>query len=114
MSDAGGARVRYDNAAQIGHLEDILINIISRLPLKDAVACKIVAKHWLSMISEPKFSKLQLSHSQKNPNYIICPYPKGSDIVTHLSLMEGDGKIYRTLPLPDFETISSPDMGVHP
>ncbi|KZV29519.1 F-box protein-like [Dorcoceras hygrometricum] len=113
MTDTGGVRARYDNATQIGYLDEILINIISRLPLKVAVACKTVAKNWLSMISEPKFAKLHLSHAQKSPNYIICPFPKGSDIITHLSLMEGDGKIYGTLPLPGFETISSPDMVCH-
>lgn len=76
MSDAGCSRVRCDNAAQIGHLEDILINIISRLPLKDAVACKIVKKHWLSMISEPKFAKLQLSHPKKTPTILSVLIPK--------------------------------------
>ncbi|KAI3457715.1 hypothetical protein Pfo_014378 [Paulownia fortunei] len=112
MSEIGSdcARVRCDYVPQIGYIEEILINILARLPVKTVVACKCVAKNWLRLISEPHFPVLQLSWSRKKPKYIICPYPDDSDIVTHLSLMEENGKISQNIPLSGFANICSPEM----
>ncbi|KAG8387180.1 hypothetical protein BUALT_Bualt03G0226500 [Buddleja alternifolia] len=112
MSDNGidHARLRCDCVCRIGYFEEIVINILARLPVKDVVTCKCVAKHWLRIISEPHFPALQLSWSEKKPKYIICPYPEYTDIVTHLSLMEENGIISRTIPLPAFDHICSPKM----
>ncbi|KAK4397699.1 F-box protein [Sesamum angolense] len=112
MSEIGNdrKRFRFDNATQIGYIEEVLINILARLPVKTVVACKIVAKHWLKLISEPQFPVLQLTWSRRKLKYIICPYPEDTDIITHLSLDGGNGKISQTLPLSGFENICSPEM----
>ncbi|KAL0362066.1 UNVERIFIED_CONTAM: F-box protein [Sesamum calycinum] len=112
MSEIGNdrKRFRFDNATQIGYIEEVLINILARLPVKTVVACKTVAKHWLKLISEPQFPVLQLTWSRRKLKYIICPYPEDTDIITHLSLMEENGTISQTLPLSGFENICSPEM----
>lgn len=112
MSETGNdcGHLICNNVSEIGHIEEILANILPRLPAKAAVVCKSVSKLWLGLISEPHFPELQLSFSRKNPKYIICPYSDSSDIVTHLYLMEGDGTIDREIPTPGFGNIFSPDI----
>lgn len=112
MSETGSdsARLRCDYVPPIGYIEEIVINILSRLPVKTVVACKCVAKHWLKLISEPRFPLLQLNWSRKKLKYIICPYPEDNDIVTHLSLMEENGKISQDIPLSGFENTCSPEI----
>ncbi|THG15158.1 hypothetical protein TEA_015758 [Camellia sinensis var. sinensis] len=44
----------------------IILEILSRLPIKTLFLCQLVSKHWLSLISDPHFAKLHLSRSQVN------------------------------------------------
>ncbi|XP_022734817.1 F-box protein CPR30-like [Durio zibethinus] len=46
--------------------EDIIVNILSRLPVKYLIQLKCVSKPWLSLISDPQFAKLHLAQSKKN------------------------------------------------
>ncbi|XP_042004886.1 F-box protein At5g07610-like isoform X3 [Salvia splendens] len=112
MSEIGNkfARLRSDYVPPIGHIEEVIINILSRLPVKTVVACKCVAKHWLKLISEPQFPHLQLNWSKKKPKYIICPYPEDYDTINHLCLLEGNGKIIEDVPLFGFDEVCSPEM----
>ncbi|XWS13366.1 hypothetical protein CRYUN_Cryun36dG0031400 [Craigia yunnanensis] len=48
---------------------DIIVNILSRLPVKFLIQLKCVCKPWLSLISDPQFTKLHLSQSKKNSNF---------------------------------------------
>ncbi|XP_022734813.1 F-box protein CPR30-like [Durio zibethinus] len=45
--------------------EDIIVNILSRLPVKYLIQLKCVSKPWLSLISDPQFAKLHLAQSKK-------------------------------------------------
>lgn len=112
MSDIGNKRalLQSDYVPPIGYMEEVIINILSRLPVKKAVTCKCVAKHWLKLISEPSFPLLQLSWSMKKPKYIICPYPEGCDTISHLCLMEENGIISENVPLFGFEKVCSPEV----
>ncbi|XVF84591.1 hypothetical protein PTKIN_Ptkin17bG0049500 [Pterospermum kingtungense] len=49
--------------------EEIIANILSRLPVKHLIQLKCVSKPWLSLISDPQFSKLHLAQSKKNSNF---------------------------------------------
>lgn len=111
MSEVGNecARLRSDYVPSIGYIEEVIINILSRLPVKTVVVCKCVAKHWLRLISEPRFPLLQLSWSKKKPKYIVCPYPEDYDTINHLCLLEDDGRII-DVPLFGFEEVCSPEI----
>ncbi|THG08426.1 hypothetical protein TEA_006531 [Camellia sinensis var. sinensis] len=41
----------------------IILEILSRLPVKTLFLCQLVSKHWLSLISDPHFVNLHLSRS---------------------------------------------------
>ncbi|EOY20363.1 F-box family protein, putative [Theobroma cacao] len=49
--------------------QDIIVNILSRLPVKSLLQFKCVSKPWRSLISDPHFAKLQLTQSQRNGNF---------------------------------------------
>ncbi|XVF29061.1 hypothetical protein REPUB_Repub15cG0087500 [Reevesia pubescens] len=46
--------------------QDIIVNILSRLPIKYLIQLKCVCKPWRSLISDPQFAKLHLAQSKKN------------------------------------------------
>ncbi|XWS13371.1 hypothetical protein CRYUN_Cryun36dG0031900 [Craigia yunnanensis] len=50
--------------SQLPH--DIIVNILSRLPVKSLIRSRCVCKPWRSLISDPQFAKMQLVPSQKN------------------------------------------------
>ncbi|GAB2277676.1 hypothetical protein Dimus_012381 [Dionaea muscipula] len=52
------------NEAVAGN-EDLLVEILSRLPTKPLLRCKFVSRLWLNLISSRRFSLL---HSRRNPN----------------------------------------------
>ena len=55
-------------------LEDIITDILLRLPMKSLMLCKSVSKNWRRLISSPNFKRLQLLRSQENPSYVFYPY----------------------------------------
>ncbi|XVF37942.1 hypothetical protein REPUB_Repub20aG0054700 [Reevesia pubescens] len=48
---------------------DIIVDILSRLPVKYLIQLKCVCKPWLSLISDPQFAKLHLAQSKKNNSF---------------------------------------------
>ena len=55
-------------------LEDIITDILLRLPMKCLMLCKSVSKNWRRLMSSPNFKRLQLLRSQENPSYVFYPY----------------------------------------
>ncbi|KAL6189283.1 hypothetical protein ACLB2K_040672 [Fragaria x ananassa] len=53
------------NAAQVGNSEDLLIEILLRLPAKPLLMFKSVSKQWYSIISNPEFT---VTCAKRNPN----------------------------------------------
>ena len=47
----------------IAHNDDLLIQILEKLPIKPLTKFKSVSKHWLSLISDPQFSRRLVSTS---------------------------------------------------
>ncbi|XP_041994144.1 F-box protein CPR1-like [Salvia splendens] len=58
---------------------DIIVNIISRLPIQDAMACKCVCKPWLVLLATPEFVNSHLSRSV--PGIAIETHPKSYDVM---------------------------------
>ncbi|KAK1294761.1 F-box protein CPR30 [Acorus calamus] len=55
--------------------QDIILNILSRLPLKSLMRCKCVSKHWYSLINDPILAELHLQRSNCDSiNLVICHY----------------------------------------
>ena len=77
-------------------VEDIIINILSRLPVKSLMICKSVSKQWWRLISSPNFMRLQLIRSQENPIYVFYPYSCRCHSEHFLTKI--DGETTETLP----------------
>lgn len=54
--------------------EDIILNILHRLPLKSLGKCKVVSKSWHSLISNPEFAKFHLQLCTDPPLIIALQY----------------------------------------
>lgn len=57
--------------------DKIVVNILSRLPVKTLLRCKLVSKSWLFIISSRDFIRTHLSRSTDNPHFthhqlILC------------------------------------------
>lgn len=50
---------------------DIVFQILSLLPVLFVLRCKSVCKQWLSIISDPRFTRAHLTISQKKPSVLI-------------------------------------------
>ncbi|XP_047326014.1 F-box protein At3g07870-like [Impatiens glandulifera] len=76
--------VGCSSTTSIGQVpNNILVDILSRLPIKSVIQCRCVCKSFLSAISQdPEFPPLHLSRSP--PELILCP------ITEHLFLVDYD------------------------
>ncbi|KAK1358922.1 F-box domain-containing protein [Heracleum sosnowskyi] len=98
--------------------EDVIGEILTRLPVKTLVGLKSVCKSWRSCISNPYFASLQIRRNMANPDYndsfIAHYYHKGSPRVYNPGYHKLyvfnknvlDKPINLNLPLP---TSNSPD-----
>ncbi|KAB2007075.1 hypothetical protein ERO13_D10G001700v2 [Gossypium hirsutum] len=60
----------YSKAPKMNN-NDVMSDILLRLPLKDLVGCKCVCKWWNTLISDPIF---KLNYSLRNPQYNISGF----------------------------------------
>ncbi|CAN1237524.1 F-box only protein 8 [Linum grandiflorum] len=59
---------------------DIVIDILSRLPVKTLIRFKCVSKHWNDIISSsPYLVSMHLARNQPSANHIICTYTDRSN-----------------------------------
>ncbi|KAL6139493.1 hypothetical protein ACLB2K_057797 [Fragaria x ananassa] len=80
-------------AETVANTEELLTEILVRVPARPLVRFKCVSKHWLSLISDPRFCRL---HTLQNPNPPISAvfpdtYYLQSLCVTNISSF-GDGQ----------------------
>ncbi|CAN6242956.1 unnamed protein product [Urochloa humidicola] len=58
-------------------MQEVVVDILLRLPVKDLVRCKCVSKAWRAIISDPIFIRAQLRYSatkwERDPCFIISP-----------------------------------------
>ncbi|KAK9269491.1 hypothetical protein L1049_001266 [Liquidambar formosana] len=108
MADIGGKLIcrRNDNWIKLDFVDDIISNILSRVPVRSLGIWKTVSKHWHTFICSPDFIGLQLSWSRENPIYIIYPYV---DEIMTLYLLKANGDLEQII-LPGFEDVPFPTM----
>ncbi|XP_060205556.1 uncharacterized protein LOC132633271 [Lycium barbarum] len=67
--------------------DELLIQIFIRLPSsKEAIRCKLVCKHWLSLISSDYFVNTSVIHHQNNGNDQVVVYNFRTDKVESSTL----------------------------
>ena len=76
MDDFGSKLIRVTQNDNVFEVEDILTNILSRLPVKSLLICKSVSKYWRDLICSPSFMHSHLVQSRENSSYAFYPsYP---------------------------------------
>ncbi|RVW94389.1 hypothetical protein CK203_037860 [Vitis vinifera] len=96
MDDYGNALMWVTQNENVFEVEEILTNILLRLPVKSLLICKSVCKYWRRIISRPSFLESHLIQSQHNPAYVFYPY----DLWHHnvYLLRKTDGEMTESLP----------------
>lgn len=64
--------------------EELVTEILIRLPVKTLVICKSVCKTWLSTISNPYFTKSQLHRAIRNPTVLSITKPGQESVQAEL------------------------------
>ena len=60
--------------------EEILVYVLTKLPIKSLLICKSVCKYWRSLICSPTFKRWHLIQSQETRSYIVHHYRPGNQI----------------------------------
>ncbi|EOY12567.1 F-box family protein-related, putative isoform 2 [Theobroma cacao] len=92
-----------DKWYEVEYAENVLANILSRLPVKSLLACKSVCKHWCQLISSQAFIDLQLLWSKNHSIYIVYPY---MDMMMTLYLMKDGDEITKRITFPYCDNLS--------
>ncbi|KAK6233886.1 hypothetical protein QUC31_006292 [Theobroma cacao] len=64
--------------------DDLLTEILLRLPVKAIIRFKCVAKTWYSLFESPSFASQHLSISKKNKRFLICHTDTSGNLVMRL------------------------------
>ncbi|XWS35168.1 hypothetical protein CRYUN_Cryun21dG0102700 [Craigia yunnanensis] len=93
--------------------QDIIVNILLRLPVKSLLQLKCVSKPWRSLISDPHFAKLQLNQLQRNSKFsshrvLLVTEPLESAACEASADQDGDSKLVLKLEYPK-EMKKTPD-----
>ncbi|KAH6834799.1 hypothetical protein C2S53_000884 [Perilla frutescens var. hirtella] len=104
MSGGGSkfARLGCDYVHKVEDIPDLVVKILSYLPVGSVLRCKLVCKSWYRLIKEPRFAQLQFNCSPKAPKFILSQSRADSELEArnNLSLMDIDGKSYPYVTLP--------------
>ncbi|KAE8732444.1 Detected protein of confused Function [Hibiscus syriacus] len=103
MDETGGECVYRDKWYEVECAENVLVNILSRLPIKSILVCKSICKHWNWLISSQAFIDEQLLRSRKNSFYIVYPF---MDVLMELFFVDNNGEIDKRLSFPYCENFS--------
>jgi len=58
--------------------DEVMAEILSRLPVRSLMQIKCVCKSWNTIISDPKFIKMHLNRSARNPHFSLVSYASPS------------------------------------
>ncbi|XP_022717940.1 putative F-box protein At5g52610 [Durio zibethinus] len=106
MGETGSecAHCTTDKWIDVEYAENVLANILLRLPVTSLLVCKSVCKRWLRLISSQAFIDLQLLWSKTHSIYIVYPY---MDMMMKLYLVKGGGEITKTITFPYCDNLST-------
>ena len=90
-----------ESAVKVASSEDLLIQILLKVPIKALMGFKCVSKQWLSLISNPHFVHLRnplpsasslffisSTRKRKNPNYQFIPLDVGDECQTPFKILD--------------------------
>ena len=100
MEDFGSQLMWVTQNENVFEVEEILANILSRLPVKSLLVCKSVCKYWQGLICSPSFMHLHLIQSQENPSYVFYPSYVFWDNNIHW-VIKTDGETTQSFPSYD-------------
>ncbi|WOG94803.1 hypothetical protein DCAR_0314100 [Daucus carota subsp. sativus] len=96
--------------SSIYHLpEELVIRVLSSLPVKYVLRCKLVCKLWLSITSDPEFIQTHLKFSQQRPSVLADAevYDMQGSSYKIVSMISNSFEDSVTVPLPS--SYSDPD-----
>ncbi|CAN1250670.1 Putative F-box only protein 15 [Linum perenne] len=80
--------------------EDIVIDILTRLPVKSILRFKSVSKHWYTLPTNPQFTAAHLRHSSSSNPLFIVPHGSLGELKT--TVFDADfATIYPDLKVPE-------------
>ncbi|XP_039683334.1 F-box/kelch-repeat protein At5g15710 isoform X2 [Medicago truncatula] len=80
--------------------DEVMAEILSRLPVRSLMQIKCVCKSWNTIISDPKFIKMHLNRSARNPNFSVVSYETPSF----------DDDDHRFVPFPAGSLLDNPHI----
>ncbi|XP_021715246.1 F-box/kelch-repeat protein At3g23880-like [Chenopodium quinoa] len=78
---------KYEDDPFLGLLEELILDILYRLPIKSLGQCKLVCKSWLTLISDPEFARSHLNYPNSNNQPFTLLYQK-YDILSTLKFSD--------------------------
>ncbi|EYU35218.1 hypothetical protein MIMGU_mgv1a024654mg [Erythranthe guttata] len=96
-------RRAHSSAQIVNSIDDLLIDIFLRLPIKSLVRFKLVSKRWHSLVTDPQFC---LMRSNTNPNpavglFLLSPTDSISYDYVSLSINKSGNPPFRKLDFDD-------------
>ncbi|XP_042988349.1 F-box/kelch-repeat protein At3g06240-like [Carya illinoinensis] len=79
--------------------EEVVVEILLRLPVKSLVRFRCVSKRWLSLISDPRLAKSQFKRAADHIQRLLFPTPFGLGSL-EVDAPFGDGSALRELFVP--------------
>ncbi|KAK1568891.1 hypothetical protein Q3G72_030138 [Acer saccharum] len=88
---------------------EVVVDILSKLPVKSLICFKSVCKPWRAMFGDPKFIEMHLSNgiSNKRESYLLRILPFNDEDGSSLSTDSDDGSDFGMLPLPDQTSVNT-------
>ncbi|XAR63833.1 hypothetical protein NMG60_11023937 [Bertholletia excelsa] len=90
-----------DNSVAANLPEDIISDILARLPVESVLVCKVICKNWYAVTRDPCFIKKVSNSPQQPSQLIIKTVPGGNedDPPCHMLLHNIEGQTTRQIPI---------------
>ncbi|KAI9177094.1 hypothetical protein LWI28_010972 [Acer negundo] len=88
---------------------EVVVDILSKLPVKSLIRFKSVCKPWRALFGDPKFIEMHLSNGifNKRESYLLRILPFNDEDGSSLSTDSDDGSEFGMLPIPDQTSVNT-------